>query len=721
MNVPALRSSLVPAIASEGSAPAYRYDRSHLYILNGVKHIYAESQGSTNRFTLLDQPDLSVEFSDEDLEVLRDRGLFRTIRFHFLKSTPARVGKWANLSDLPAEDLREVLFRQTICDGIISALGNQRRSSEKDKLTLSDAKLTPLIAKVYAGWFECDVQAMTKDGRSGSKYLGKVLIKPAPSTARRWLRQYRACNFDPMALCKNYGRSGNRDSRLGNLEQKIVARFSKRYLSRLQPSKAELYREMDRFIFKLNKRLIRSGRKRAVCPSRRSFERAIDRLDPFAVIAGRQGVEYAKRELQIIRGEVDAVRPLERVEMDEWRVPLQTLLEKADLWSMLPAEEKAKVQRKRLWLSTAIDTVTRTVVAAKVIFVPSGSAAVQTIAMGLYDKTEIARDAGCEMPWDIYGLWETLPTDSGSAYVSHEFRAACIDVGIHAYVTPAKLPSMRGRQERLYRTLHDMLIAQFPGRSFQNVVKKGDYDSEANAVIDYEELARALVRFIVDVYHVRPHAGLGGATPYDTWQRLRAKYRVLPPPEKDVARHVFGITLERRIGAYGIRALGLNFQSEELQRMRSASRNKPVLVRLDPNDLGYVSVKTDDGWMNVRCQRAGFEGVSMMHWLAASLKLRQENARLAALREDVVHAALDAIAGMARGAIRRAGIASPVISQEDVEKFERDLYRTFSFDEEGIDFGDMTEQSLVGTSATPIEVPAKPALPAPDGKYEIED
>lgn len=284
MNVPALRSSLVPAVTSEGSAPAYRYDRSHLYILNGVKHIYAESQGSTNRFTLLDQPDLSVEFSDEDLEVLRDRGLFRTIRFHFLKSTPARVGKWANLSDLPAEDLREVLFRQTICDGIISALGNQRRSSEKDKLTLSDAKLTPLIAKLHSAWFECDVQAMTKDGRSGSKYLGKVLIKPAPSTARRWLRQYRACNFDPMALCKNYGRSGNRDSRLGNLEQKIVARFSKRYLSRLQPSKAELYREMDRFIFKLNKRLIRSGRRRVPAVAFKNANSSFFASKPFRLV-----------------------------------------------------------------------------------------------------------------------------------------------------------------------------------------------------------------------------------------------------------------------------------------------------------------------------------------------------------------------------------------------------------------------------------------------------
>ena len=44
---------------------------------------------------------------------------------------------------------------------------------------------------------------------------------------------------------------------------------------------------------------------------------------------------------------------------------------------------------------------------------------------------------------------------------------------------------------------------------------KGDYDSAAFANVVAEMLGRALVRYIVDVYHNTPHNGLGGQTPND--------------------------------------------------------------------------------------------------------------------------------------------------------------------------------------------------------------
>ncbi|GLQ56565.1 hypothetical protein [Devosia nitrariae] len=88
--------------------------------------------------------------------------------------------------------------------------------------------------------------------------------------------------------------------------------------------------------------------------------------------------------------------------------------------------------------------------------------------------------------------------------LDYSFRAANVDLGARLHITPAKSPTARARHERLYRTLHDMLISRYSGRSFENVVVKGDYDSEANAVLDYEELGRAIVRFIVDVYHLAP-------------------------------------------------------------------------------------------------------------------------------------------------------------------------------------------------------------------------
>ncbi|GLQ56564.1 Mu transposase C-terminal domain-containing protein [Devosia nitrariae] len=118
-----------------------------------------------------------------------------------------------------------------------------------------------------------------------------------------------------------------------------------------------------------------------------------------------------------------------------------------------------------------------------------------------------------------------------------------------------------------------------------------------------------------------------------------------------MARHIFGVTLERRIGGHGIRVLGLNYQSEDLQRMRSRSMGKPVFVRLDPDNIGYVSVKTEHGWISVKCQRQGFDGVSMTQWLMATMRIRKENESKAKVHEMVIYAAMQAIRGLAARAV----------------------------------------------------------------------
>lgn len=702
----AVPSSLVETFHVEESRAghAWLYEDSHLYIINGVKHAFIRTERDVHHFAVLDNLSITVRLTDAEIASLKDKRVFRTVRHYFLESTPTRVsGKAVTLSDLSSADQREIFFRQAICDAIIRAV-------DAGKATLSDDGMRDAAENAYNSWLASDVKTMTKDGRSGSKYDAKMLIMPAPSTVRGWLRRYKASNFDIMSLAKNYGRSGNRTPRLGDEESKLLRKAAARYMSRLKPTKASLYVDLEDVIKLINLKRKRSSKplRQLVCPSRRSFERALDRLDPFQVLAARHGEEYAKRKLMILADGVTAHRPLERVEMDEWTIPLQTLLMNAGVWAKLPEKEKAKVKKQRLYLSTAIDTATRIVLSCRMVFTPSGSTAVATAAMATRDKTDVAKTAGAQMPWDQHGTYETAVTDTGSSWLDHAFRAANVDMGARLHIAPAKSPTARGRQERLYRTLHDMLISRFSGRSFVNVVDKGDYDSEANAVLDYEELGRAIVRFIVDVYHLRPHAGLQGATPYDRWNEMRKTYRVLPPPDEDTARHIFGVTMERRIGGHGVRVLGLNYQSEDLQRLRSKSQGKLVLVRMDPDDIGRVSVKTAHGWISVRCERKGFDRVSMTTWLMAALRIRKENEARAKVHEMVVLAAMQAIRALSARADRRAGIAAPVISYADIERFERDLFKTFRLDD-----GEDIEAAYQAMHAAPSDGAEADAAPAP--------
>jgi putative transposase len=309
-------------------------------------------------------------------------------------------------------------------------------------------------------------------------------------------------------------------------------------------------------------------------------------------------------------------------------------------------------------------------------------------------------------------------TDSGSSYVSHEFRAAVTDLGAGSEFAAAGMPQMRGRGERFNRTLHEGLIAHFHGRTFKDLVEKGDYDPDANAVLDVVELGRMIVRWIVDVYHNTPHAGLGGETPRNCWLRLTRLHPVLPPPDSDLNRHIFGVTVERRITGAGVRVLGLQYRSEPLMKARRDFGQKPALVRIDEADLGHVSVRTKQGWLTVRCERSGFDGVSVAKWRAARSALRRVHARNAKLSESVVYQAIRDIHEFSDEATRRAGIASPILTSAEIERLERDLFRSFGF-ARGPEDGPSVLESGVPDRDRPSG--AEPVQPTDDGASHMDD
>jgi putative transposase len=663
------------------------------------------------------RPELCQNFSHEEIEALQKEGQLKVSHDFFLpaKAQARNTGAEFKLTDLPPKKLRKVLFRKHMCDGIL------RLEAEK-ATSRSDAALEKAIEGPYGEFIAHETARQTTDGRCGTDTL--VPNRPSPTTMRKWLRRYEACGYTTASLCDSYGRSGNRTPRFGGEERALLDEFADKYASRLKPTKAQLYFNLKAKIEQVNSERASTGLRQLACPSRGALERAIAELDPFHVFAGREGEEAARKKFFIVRSGPDVTRPLERVELDEWNISLQTMLEKADVWSRLSADQKAAVQRKRLWLSTALDTLTRCILAARIIETPSGSAAVATLEMAVNDKSAYAEAAGCETAWDMIGTPEGIVTDSGSSYISYEFRAAATDLESEVMFPPAGLPQMRGRQERFFRTLHKQLIARFDGRTFENVVAKGDYDSEAHAIVDVEELSRIIVRYIVDVYHNTPHSGLGGETPRNAWLRLTKQHPIIPPPDPDLNRHIFGTTVERRITNEGIRFLGLQYQSLELQRLRREVGQKPILVRIDPLDISHISVREAKGWRTVACEQSGFDGVSISQWLAAERTLRRSNANMAALSQAVVHRAVLDIQEFAEKATERACIGSPILAAADFERFEQERFRTFGFargTEDGPPVLDEPEANDESTSAVPFDIPTDALEPAPHASASGDD
>lgn len=687
------------------SSQRYAFAPMSLVEIDGILFVPVASDEHAHVMTRADAPDLVESFTHARLADYQKRGLLIE-RAGALSTTSALLAAsrpCERLVDLPKARVDAVLFRKQICDAILRAL-------EHGETSLSDKALSKTISDAWLQYAEDARRRTSPDGRCGKSTT--IPNPPSPTTVRRWMKILKAAAYDPMALCPSYGRSGNRLSRFEPEEQVLLHRFASRYASLRKPTKVSIWREMKAIVDRLNRMRGHAGLRPLVCPGRMALSHAIDQLDQFAVYAGREGADAAKRRFAITARGLEVERPLERVEADEWKLPLQVILTNAGLWKQLNRLQRKAVETTRLWLSTVIDVRTKVVLAMRLSRTCTAANAVSTLRMAVSDKTAYAQAAGCKSHWDQCGIFETLGVDAGSAFRSGEYRAAVLDLGAEYLNPQAGMPRMRGTQERLYRTLHGQFIAMFDGRSFMNVVEKGDYDSEANATLDLELIAKLIVRFVVDIYHNTPHRGLNGQTPRNAWIDLRGRYGVRPPPSKAQAAAIFGTVVERRITNSGVAFCGLHYQSLPLQRIRGGRIRYDVKIRVDPSDLGWVWAFDGSVWQRIPCMRQGMVGVSLEQWLLAAATARRRYADEAATSEPVVLEALRDVRAAAEGARRRAGIASPVLSDADYRRIEKHFFS-------GFDRADADAIDILAERSLPVDTKMIDHDPAPPERLAV--
>jgi putative transposase len=212
-------------------------------------------------------------------------------------------------------------------------------------------------------------------------------------------------------------------------------------------------------------------------------------------------------------------------------------------------------------------------------------------------------------------------------------------------------------------------------------------------VMTIEELAQILIRYIVDVYHNRPHAGLGGASPRSVFEKGVRDYQLLLPPSNEELQHIFGAMVRRKVTNRGVRVLGLHYQSSELQRARRQPGFREVDVRIDENDLGAVSVRIKDGWISVPCS-IDMTGQDVDTWVEAQNALRRNNAQVTAMSATTVQNATRDIAQFIDAKTKRSGISSPLFTTDKADQFERDIFKGFDIARDASHNADIIEEAL---------------------------
>jgi transposase InsO family protein len=485
---------------------------------------------------------------------------------------------------------------------------------------------------------------------------------------------------------------------------------------------------VDLALYDINKNL---PEQQPLYASHNAIRRRIHAIDPFMVDAGRKGPDYALRKYTPVGKGLQITTALGRVEMDDWEVDLHTLVEKSSIWKALSPGQRKLVPRVRMSFTAAIDCASRCIVGFNMsVNSPSTATTKPALRSVMVDKTELAAAVGAKASWHMRGRPRMVATDGGPAYGS-EFDDAAMRVNI-GRVVPEQDPRMRGTVEAFFRFMK-RLCRYFAGRAFANVVERGDYAAEQLAALTVGEFYRTLVVFIVDYYHLRPHRGLEGRTPYAKWEEL-AKAGLPPDPSEEQLAIAFGLRRKQRtISKHGVEFLGIPYNSPELSRLFLKLGKKKVDMIVEPEDLGYQyilipkdlrgrieGVPEDRHFLKVHSVDGTGEGKTLSAVLMARRDvrefLRKEQEQGRAIRIEAHRHFLD----LAEGVRRRAAIATHEITEKTMDVLEKRIAFSGRAALGAVQYGaeEAQDGSLGEVVALPVRRRAESGKPSPSAASE---
>ena len=641
-----------------------RYDR---VIIEGVAFTLVEQTDEAFILAPAEGGGLSQTFPFPHLNRLNAAGKVRHEPEHFLPAHKRRAASRRSgafqVSLLSPEHKGRLDIRYALVQAFhaLYAEGRVRRCEK------SINAVKPLIAEVALPFLEqtvdlklIDKEAKAAAGEGRGPMGGTVEAALTCVDGRTLLGWVRAEERHGKAgLADNLSRRGRRDSRYTPEETALMASVvHKSWLNPNKPSKTQVVRDVLYAFQAENER-----RAEAVSgaepkppllriPGRKAVRARIASYSAFETDLARLGRDRAiQRNRPVGRG-IEVSRPLERVEIDENKIDLITVMKSEGMAPLFSEEDLETLglneEDGRWWMTMAIDCRTRIILGMTLTKAPKASSAKGCLRMIVSDKGAISDETGAIAKWTQYGSPELLVADNGAGFRAIDFTDACNDLGIPVERTKAGAPSMRGTVERLFRTCATGLLPRLDGRTFSSVIERGDHASGERACHDAESLCFSLVRWIVDIYHNAPHEGLGGRTPLRQWEmdHETGNFPLCAAPDARARRLAFGVPLRRGASKAGITVLGLRYHSEALARHVIDRGAGSVDIRWDSEDIGVIEVLIAGEWREVPAVHDGFVGTNVWTWRAARRALRATTPKRKEWEEDVVRRAVEAIRAM---------------------------------------------------------------------------
>lgn len=673
------------------TSPKFAFDQYDEVIINDISFRPMQQRDEGYLFVRTDKTGVAQSFGHGELAQLATLGDLTHKPGAFLPEGARK--SLTTQGNLTAALTGDVAERLKIRGAFVLAFIDLQTEGIAKRTDDAIKSVMPVLCKKAAEYYspaKQDENEWSGERRKGSKkHGGKTTVAlegVSPRTLRRWLKLHDEGGLH--ALMDQRSKSGFRERRLPSEALAILYECVRNYATPQCLTIVQIVDDVREAFRAANVVRDAEGHSPLKCPSRETIRIAIDDLDPYDTMVARKGVEAARKHFAPVARGLALQRPLQRVEMDEWRVDLVSLMSCSLGMSYFSDEDIKRLgltgKKKRFWLTVIMCATTRCILGMRLSRTPTSQSALQTVELMLQDKGVWADAAGALSPWNMQGKPELLVTDCGSAFTSVDFISAMEDLGIRAERAPAGFPEMRARIERLFRTMGTSLLPRLTGRTFSNVIERGDYDSKAKAALTVDDLCEALVRWVVDYYHLKPHDGLGGQAPIDCWNDLIEQYGVQPAPSLRHRRLVFGTHLSKTVKKAGIEIMKVNYHSERLARWMFANRDRKVNVRFYREDMGAIEVQMDGEWFEVPAVHDFFGGVPLRVWRASLNMLANSSQRDYELNDDTMMQAIEHIKSINGRAMDRIGLLTEDCSRERIEKEENRLVDMFTRSRENL-------------------------------------
>jgi putative transposase len=586
-------------------------------------------------------------------------------------------------ADLKPKAQAKVLWKELFCRAFLELYeandANGRRLVLKTDPSIK--AMLPKIIERVTGYINGDdladielTQALRKEQRNETANFND-LPPPGPHTLRIWVAEFEDGLRKTNGLISNQHRSGNHKPRRCWEAEKLLRACAESFAYTKSRNKSKTIRAgIERFRVE-NKDRIRRGLSQLTVPDARTFRRYINALPPFWLAAKKFGLPYAKAKFNIYGVGIPVCDVGERIEIGEWKTDLFTIAQtSAVLEALSPAQlrELDTKENRRLWLYVIIDCATRIVLSIHLCGSPTGNNAVLALSRAYKDKTLFAKAAGCRSTWhQKTGIMSIFP-DQGVAFRSIRFRSCVADLEASLEFGPGGNPQLRGRMERLFGTFSQQIIPDLSGAIPPDWKDKDHDDPQADAALTDDDLAKIIIRYIVDAYHHEPQEGLNGETPFECWERLTSKTGYQRMPGRLDILVATGLRGTRDASGRGIDVNRTPYACPELFQFYKDSPDKTVEFAMDPEDIGHIAVKLGTSWYFAKSQIPDLDGMSAADWLEALSVFKDRSGPKEEIRLDQIREVYEEVTKINAAARKLKGFTDRRTTEHDISRLNEE-------------------------------------------------